>query len=123
MIPTKAAPWILEIPGYLPLSLNRLMRSRKLRMSEPKRAAEHFGIARLVFNVPKATGKRRVSLVFTVAKGKPKPDPDNLVKVVLDGLVKAGVLVDDSDEWCELGGIKLQTGQHPKTMAIVEDLA
>jgi Holliday junction resolvase RusA-like endonuclease len=122
-VQTKAAPYVLEIPGYLPLSLNRLMRSRKLRMSEPKRAAEHFGIARLVFGVPKATTKRRVSLVFTVAKGKPKPDPDNLVKVVLDGLVKAGVLVDDSDEWCQLGGIRMEVGQHPKTMAIVEDLA
>ncbi len=119
---TKAAPYILEIPGYLPLSLNRLMRSRKLRMSEPKRAADHFTLAALVFRVPKATGKRRVSLVFTVQKGKPKPDPDNLVKVVLDGLVKAGVLVDDSDEWCQLGGIRMEVGKHPKTMAIVEEM-
>lgn len=119
--PVKA-PWVLEIPGYLPKSLNRLLREHfSARMRETRRAAEHFTLAALLAKVTPPSGKRKVSLVFT-AKGGKLPDPDNLLKTVLDGLVKAGVLIDDSADYCVLGEVRVVPGEHPKTMAIVEDI-
>jgi Holliday junction resolvase RusA-like endonuclease len=48
--------------------------------------------------IPKATGRRRVSLEL---HGWPRgrfPDRDAFDKLLLDALVKAGLLTDDSDE-------------------------
>lgn len=55
--------------------------------------------------MPKATGKRRVSMEITMGKGMREYDFDNSWKSLLDGLVKAGMLVDDRNAYCQLGTI------------------
>jgi hypothetical protein len=56
--------------------------------------------------VPKATGKRRLS-VTRLYCGRARPfDPTNLyggAKPLVDAIVRAGLLVDDKAEWLELG--------------------
>jgi hypothetical protein len=54
--------------------------------------------------IPQATGKRRVTLTRLIGKGKREYDYGNLVggfKSVLDAMVRAGLLVDDSGRWVE----------------------
>lgn len=36
----------------------------------------------------------------SVVKAGPLPDPDNLAKNLLDGMTNAGLLVNDSGDWC-----------------------
>lgn len=61
--------------------------------------------------VPKQTGK--VKLLFEIFyKRKARHDPDNaLVKPFVDGLVKAGVLEDDSTKQIKEVAIKMHIGQ------------
>jgi hypothetical protein len=96
----------LTIP-ILPPSLNRLMRG-KLRTRDAA-------------TVP-AAGKRRVSLVLVYPRGRKLHDPDSFFKAVGDGLVRAGLLVDDGPGWVEWGTVRYARGEHESTEIILEDL-
>jgi Holliday junction resolvase RusA-like endonuclease len=62
-------------------------------------------VAAYASRVPKAKGKRRVSLHIILDKGQRAPDPDSLWKSSLDALVHAGVLVDDNRQRVELAPV------------------
>jgi hypothetical protein len=53
----------------------------------------------LAQRIPRAAGRRRVSLVITLAPGRRAPDPDVVWKSLLDALTACGLLVDDSARW------------------------
>ena len=102
--------WRVAIPGWLPVSVNALLRLHWSRRSRAKRAdaavvAAHCNAA----CVPGAPGKRRVTLRFRQPKGR-LGDADNRLKSALDALVTCGRLVDDSPVWCELGGVVVERG-------------
>ena len=59
--------------------------------------------------------------VLVTAPGR-LPDPDNLLKSLLDALVHAKLLVDDSAAWVELGEVRVERGGHRKTVVTLEDL-
>jgi hypothetical protein len=70
---------------------------------------------------PKEIPPRRVSLVVTTVRGR-DPDPDNLMKSLLDSLVWARALRDDSARWCRLGPVTFERGKVLSTTIILEDL-
>ena len=75
-------------------------------------------------SAPKAIGRRRV---IVERYGKRALDPDNGAggcKIILDGLRKLGMLVDDNDRFVELvfRNMKLERGEKPHTAIWLEDL-
>jgi Holliday junction resolvase RusA-like endonuclease len=74
----------------VPPSLNRLLRNRRLRSSEPSKWKLLVRVHR-PRTVPLWPGRVVVWLTFFGVKG----DADNYGKLVLDGLVYAGVIPDD----------------------------
>jgi len=53
--------------------------------------------------IPRATGKRRVSLHVTLGKGQKEFDADAPWKSLHDAMKHAGLIVDDSAQYVELG--------------------
>ncbi len=90
------------IPDWRPVSLNCLLRlhwasRNRLVKAEKKLVGMYF----LQSGLPKATSKRRVEITVVYARkaGGKVQDSDNSLKNLLDSLVLAGALVDDSPEW------------------------
>jgi hypothetical protein len=115
--------WTLAVDGWLPPSLNVL-----LRMHWARRAKLKSGVYLLVWvlgreaGIPPATGKRRVSLRLTVVNRSHAMDPDNALKVLMDACVQAKFLVDDRAEFCELGRVEIVKGARKRTEIVLEDL-
>lgn len=115
----------LIIPGFRPPALNRLMRGKiKDRIRLGREARERIAVAARAWGVRRAVGvKRRVSLEITLT-GRQKPlDVDAVWKAILDGLVHAGLLVDDSCRWAALGEVVFLRGEVTSTKIILDDLA
>lgn len=116
--------WIIRVDGWLPERANVLLRChwsrrRKLLIA----AGQHMGLARLLAGVPRADdtqARRRVSVVYHQPRG-PAADPDARWKHLLDALVNAGLLVDDSPKWCELGSVETVRGPR-QTVITLEDV-
>jgi len=69
--------------------------------------------------------KARVSYEFFV-KGKRRHDLDNFVsanKPILDGIVSAGVMIDDDIAHMEFGHIRASYSDRNETIIVVEELA
>lgn len=79
-------------------------------------AAENSGL------VPLATTRRRVSVEVTLAGRMRRVDPDAIWKSLLDALVAAQLLVDDSASWVELGEFTQVPGPRKATKIILEDM-
>lgn len=110
----------LMIAGWTPTPLNRLMSHVRARIKRKQDDRVIVLAAALNADVPKAYFPRRVSVTVT-APGR-LPDPDNLLKSLLDALVHAKLLVDDSAAWCELAAVKVERGPVRKTVMQLEDL-
>ncbi len=76
----------------------------------------------LAQRIPVATGKRRLDLAFTVGKRGRAPDADNLLKSLLDGLVRARLLLDDDAHGLQLGEIVVVRGPTKGTRIALTDL-
>lgn len=97
---------VITIPNWRPALQNEWTGRHwavKARMKKADR--ETVAAYALAAGVPKAAGKRRVSLTAYLGKGQRRWDPDNTWKSLLDALVACGVLADDSDKWAELGPV------------------
>lgn len=118
--PTPGATWVVVIPNYIPPTLNYLLglhwSKRKAMKRECADFAGYFGK-----HVPKATGKRRVLLTYTRTGHKKEMDADNCKKIVLDALKKAGLIGDDSPEWCECPDPIQQRGEVNETTIVLEE--
>ena len=112
---------VLTIDGWRPVSLNRLLRAHWARRRALKRLDRDLvALHALALGVPRAAGRRRVT-VRVEARGTP-PDPDAALKSLLDALVACGQLIDDSGEWCELGPPTAVRGREDRTVVTLEDL-
>lgn len=96
---------ILHLPDYLPTSLNRILGhwSRRHRLKKSDRELVTFYA--LHQQLPEAEGKRRVDLRLVLPLRGRAIDRDNAFKVLLDSLVHAQLLVDDSPKWCVPGEV------------------
>ncbi len=123
MIGTKVKTHRIEITGWSPTPLNKLMRMHWGRRCKVKREAYVLVLLGCHLNgVPKAKGRRRVSIAVTVAGRSGIPDADGVLKLLLDGLVRCGALVDDSGRWCELGEVWVGRGPARRTVIVLEDI-
>ncbi len=115
----------LVIPRWKPVALNSLMYKHyfvasRLKKEDMKLIAGYWKYSGL----PDATTRRRVSLLIRLKPRGRRTDPDALWKVLLDGLVLCGALVEDNDKWCELGTVEYERGTAAdwSTSIILEDL-
>jgi hypothetical protein len=102
--------------------VNQLLRGVRLRIRLKKQDREMIGAYARLAAIPRATGKRRVSLLITLAPGQRAPDPDAFWKSTLDALVQAHVLLGDDRHRCELGSVTFRRGSGRQTTIVLEDL-
>lgn len=110
------------IHDWRPASLNSLSYCHWRKRVRIKKADKGmiFAFSRAV---PKAEGKRRVSVHMTLTGRQKQFDDDNLWKSLLDALTANGLLVDDSREWCELGPITYSRDNNaPGTRITLEEV-
>jgi hypothetical protein len=74
------------------------------------------------YYVAKATGKRRVRLTVILGPRQRGGDPDAYHLSLLDALVRAGLLVDDSKEYVELEPTHYVRETKPGCVIVLEDL-
>jgi hypothetical protein len=115
------ATYTLTIPDYLPVTLNQLLghwrRSRRRKRSDREVIWGYW----FASGWPRASGRRRVSITLTQVNGRPR-DPDGARKSLLDALVHAGAIVDDSQRWLEEGPVTIEFGARRQTQIVLEDV-
>lgn len=113
----------LILDAFQPHRLNVLLRlhwaarNRALKGDADVVAAEAFRQG-----IPKAAGKRRVSLTVRHGRSVKAADADALWKSLLDALVKCGLLLDDDPAHCELGTVGYETAERRGLVVLLEDL-
>ena len=119
---TTATIHTLVIPNWIPVRLNELMKNR-WRCAELKRQDTAFVILySRIQGIPRATGKRRVTLEITFGKHAKAGDPDAYNKSLLDALVNAGLLVNDTYNSVEVMPARYFHAKETSTTIILEDL-
>jgi hypothetical protein len=92
-----AGAWVVTIPGWTPVSVNRLIGCSRFKAADLKRKdADRVAGEVLVAGVPRATGKRLVAVRYQVPNLSRAQDPDNGSKSLRDALVACGMILDDS---------------------------
>ena len=90
------------IPNWRPVLDNVLTRGNRFGVNKLKQADRKMIAAYAAADgTPKATGKRLVTLEITLTGRQQEADPMAYCKSLLDGLVKCGLLIDDTAEFCE----------------------
>lgn len=115
--------WTLRIPGWHPAPLNRIMHghwSNGARLKKTDR--QQIALACQVGGVPAAEGRRAVSLLLVLGKGQRACDPDAYQKSLLDGLVHAGALRNDSHNWVEWRNVRYARGDVMEAIITLEDV-
>ncbi len=113
----------LVVERWHPQKLNQLLgchwgtRSRRKRFD-----AELVAIEAHNQDVPRATLRRRVSLLIVLGPRQRAGDVDAYQKSCLDALVCAGLLIDDSPAWCEIAPVVYERGPEKKTVIVLEDM-
>jgi hypothetical protein len=114
--------FVVVICGWHPTRLNQLLEGHWASRQRRKDAdADLIAIECLRFGVPRAVGRRRVSLELWMGKGERRGDPDAYWKGLLDGLVRCGVLKDDGPRWVDLGPVTYGRDGHRRTVIVLED--
>ena len=72
--------------------------------------------------IPPATSKRSLAITVTVTGRGRLPDGDNLLKGLLDSCTHAGLIVDDSQAWCEWSRPVVVRGKQRFTVLEITDI-
>lgn len=113
----------IDLPGFVPVSVNRLMNGHWAKRKRLKDSDASFvAYSCLAAQIPPAEGKRRVSCFIQVSGRRRSPDPDNVLKSLLDALVRCRMLIDDSAKYIELGSIQVVRGEKTTTTVTLEDI-
>jgi Holliday junction resolvase RusA-like endonuclease len=110
----------ITIPDYRPPSLNQYIGKHWSIGHKMKKQCKELVLA-YSRHIPAATGRRSVQMHVVLGKGMRQHDADNTQKLILDALVHAGMLVDDSPKWVEFLGVTYERGVH-QTIISLEDL-
>lgn len=119
--PTKQQ--VLLIPDWIPTRLNSLINLPWQQSYKVKKVdAQTIHLYARMRGIRKAASRRRVSLKLYGWRRGRMGDPDGYWKSLLDGLVQCGLLIDDSQKWCEQGSIVLTRSERTQTEITLEDL-
>ena len=118
-----AGRWVVTMLGYHPPTINMLIgRGWRTIHSIKRRDRKRIGDEMALAGIPRATGKRRVTLEIILAPRQRSPDPDAFWKVLLDSLVSCGALKDDNRQWVELAPVEIGRGKRRATVLTLEDV-
>lgn len=116
----------LVIDHWRPTSYNELHKKHWHWGKAHRRKKGDFSLIKahaLLAGVPAALGKRRVSLVITLTARMRQADPDAYWKSLLDALVRARLLVNDTATFVELGSVTYAPERgRLSTTIVLEDL-
>jgi hypothetical protein len=116
----------IEIPQWRPASLNDMLCCHWTTANRLKKSdRETITAYSIKSEIPKAEGKRRVSLEIHISGRQQEADPDAYWKSLLDGLTRCGMLVDDQAKYCQMGTVTYYREESPearKTIVVLEDL-
>ncbi len=112
--------WTAHIRGWHPAALNQLMKSpwvaAKLKKDD-KRV-----VGKWLAALPRAAGKRRLTLTITLAPRQRAVDPDGWWKSLLDALVYHGFLRDDNRQSVELMPVEFERREGKATTLRIEEI-
>jgi hypothetical protein len=115
--------WTVTIPGFTPLSVNKLLSLHPYSRSRAKRGDyELVAYYAKLAGVPPATGHRKVSVEIILGKGQRGGDPDNYQKCLRDAMKHAGLIVDDSRAWATFSEPVIRRGAERATVIHLEDM-
>ena len=117
--------YTVHLDDWHPTTLNELIRLRHWGQRKRRKEADmaHLMVACQNARIPKAKGKRRLSLVWHLPKGGKRRDEDNVFKTLNDCLVVLGMLKNDSPVWLERGGIEYRREGRKGLTVILEETA
>ncbi len=99
---TVAKTWTMTVPQWTPALLNDVMGKHWQRAHKIKRKqAEMLAVYARLQDVPRATGKRKLSVTCYGWPTGRIPDQDAIWKLLLDSLVRAQLLTDDGPSGLE----------------------
>lgn len=111
----------IYVEHWQPATINKLLSVHWSTASKIKK--EDYAIIALHGrHIPKATGKRRVTMTIQLGKGQRSCDVDAYFKSALDGLVKCGLLVDDNRQGVELMPVQFTRAGNKATEILLEDM-
>jgi hypothetical protein len=120
---TPARQWTFRIDNYHPTRLNQLLGvhwavAGRMKRRDREMIAAHAALA----CVPRATGKRLVTLRIILGKGQRGADPDAFFKALLDAMVHAGLLVDDNRQGVVLAPVEYERAAKKATVITLVDI-
>jgi hypothetical protein len=122
-LPAPSETHRLVIPAWAPARLNQWdgrhwsVRAR-LKTFDRNMVATYALKAAL----PRATGKRRVTVTITLGASQRACDPDAYTKSLADALVHCGLLRNDSREWVEWMPFRFERGAERATAIELMDI-
>jgi len=111
----------VTIPDWRPARINSLVGVHWAVAAKRKKLDRNL-LSVYFQGKPKATTKRRVRLHIILTGRQKEADPDAQYKSLLDGLVKCGMLVDDSNQWCEITTPTYDRALQGSTTIMLEDV-
>ncbi len=113
----------LVIPNWHPVRKNQLLSRHPMTRSKLKQIDYNMIAGYCVLNrIPVATGPREVSLLIVLGPGQRGGDVDAYSSSVLDALVNAKMLIDDSRRWARLLPVDFERGVGRATVITLEEL-
>lgn len=114
--------YTFTITDWHPVILNKLLRmhwaARNRAVDDAKRRVQVACNAK----IPKATGKRRLTLTWVMGPRNKEPDRDNVSKLLLDSLVWCGRLTDDDSSGVECLPVRFERGPVKGIVVDLEDV-
>jgi Holliday junction resolvase RusA-like endonuclease len=118
--------WSIRLEDFGVTSLNKLMRihwGQRKAIRDEVQLRTRIAHQDAPWTIPPAAGRRRVTIrVNWGPKGRCEPDPDNVVKYLLDSLVALRLLVDDSYEYLEKVDGPPRKCNAPAVILMIEDI-
>ncbi len=117
------ATWTIHIPDWNPSRLNQ-WDGRHWAVRARAKAGDRnlVGAYAKVYGVPRANGKRRVTLRIVLGPRQRGGDVDCYWKTTLDALKHAGLIVDDGRAWVELMPVEYSRDNGRATWITLEDV-
>lgn len=115
--------WTIVIPNWVPSS-GGTSRHWWYRYKSTLAIAETLAVYRFHSGLPPITEENRVKRhVWIRCEGPGRlPDPDNVLKSLLDGMKQALYIVDDSPKWLRCEMPIMERSERRQTIITVEDM-